>query len=215
MRVVKKKNKGSRKNLTIRRLSTYLRTIDHLRNKGIDVVSSSDLEKIEGFTQSLVRRDLSEFGSFGVRGVGYNVAVLREQIAQILGFDRHWNVVLIGSGEFSDVLIHSEAFCKRNLEIVQIFSSSVSPASFNDQKVPVHSLELLEEKLDISTVDIAIVVVPPPEVQKIIDRLGQLGVRGALYFASRPVDVPKNMIVLNMDITIELGMLTHQLCHGG
>ena len=83
-----------RKNLIIRRVSTYLRTLDHLQAKGVGIMSSRDFEKIEGVTQSLVRRDLAEFGTFGVRGVGYHVSELRDQLAHVLGLDRRRNVVL-------------------------------------------------------------------------------------------------------------------------
>lgn len=203
--------KPDKKNLIVRRLSTYLRTLDHLRNKGVEVISSSDLERIEGVTQSLIRRDLAEFGSFGVRGVGYNVPMLREQIAEILGFDRKRRVVLIGAGGFSNVLMHSDSFRKRNLEVVQIFDKAPEHVDSTLDGIPVYDMERLEQELDSRDVDLAIIAVPPPEVQTIIDRLSLIGVRGALYFASRPVRVPENMVVMNMDITVELGVLTYQL----
>jgi len=203
--------KPDKKNLIIRRLPTYLRTLDHLRNKGVEVISSSDLERIEGVTQSLIRRDLAEFGSFGVRGVGYNVPMLREQIAEILGFDRKRKVVLIGAGGFSSVLMHSDSFRKRNLEVVQIFDKAPEHVDSSLEGIPVYDMERLEQELDSRDVDLAIIVVPPPEVQNIIDRLSLIGVRGALYFAARPVRVPENMVVMNMDITVELGVLTYQL----
>lgn len=203
--------KPDKKNLIIRRLSTYLRTLDHLRNKGVEVISSSDLERIEGVTQSLIRRDLAEFGSFGVRGVGYNVPMLREQIAEILGFDRKRKVVLIGAGGFSSVLMHSDSFRRRNLEVVQIFDKTPEHVDRSLEGIPVYDMERLEQELDSRDVDLAIIAVPPPEVQNIIDRLSLIGVRGALYFAARPVRVPENMVVMNMDITVELGVLTYQL----
>lgn len=203
--------KPDKKNLIIRRLSTYLRTLDHLQKKGVEVISSSDLERIEGVTQSLIRRDLAEFGSFGVRGVGYNVPMLREQIAEILGFDRKRKVVLIGAGGFSSVLMHSDSFRKRNLEVVQIFDKAPEHVDSSLEGIPVYNMERLEQELDSRDVDLAIIVVPPPEVQSIIDRLSLIGVRGALYFAARPVRVPENMVVMNMDITVELGVLTYQL----
>jgi redox-sensing transcriptional repressor len=207
----RKRPRADKKNLIIRRLSTYLRTLDHLQNKGVKVTSSADLEMIDGVSQSLVRRDFAEFGSFGVRGVGYHVPELREQIARILGLDRHWKVALIGAGGLGSVLMHSASFKKRNLAVVQIFDHQVASAGTSIEGIPVHEIANLEQELDASCIDLAIIAVPPPEVQGIIDRLSQLGVRGALYFASRPVRIPENMVVLNMDITVELGVLTHQL----
>jgi redox-sensing transcriptional repressor len=211
MKATRKRPKPDKKNLVIRRLSTYLRTLDHLEKKGVGVVSSSDLERLEGVSQSLVRRDLAEFGSFGVRGLGYNVSALREQVAKILGLSRTRHVVLIGAKGFSSVLIHSESFNKRNLEIVQIFDSAPEHVGSAMEGIPVHDIAQLEQELDPEGIDLAIIAVPPPEVQAIINRLGKIGVRGALYFASRPVTVPENMIVLNMDVTVEIGVLTHHL----
>lgn len=207
----KKRPRIDKKNLIIRRMSTYLRTLDHLQNKGVKVISSADLEKIDGVTQSLVRRDLAEFGSFGVRGVGYHVPELREQIARILGAGRDWKVALIGARGLGSVLMHSASFKKRNLEVVQIFDHAGASVGPSIEGIPVHDIVNLEQELDASRIDLAIIAVPPPEVQGVIDRLSQLGVHGALYFASRPVRVPANMVVLNMDITVELGVLTYQL----
>lgn len=207
----RKRPRIDKKNLIIRRMSTYLRTLDHLQNKGVGVVSSSDLERIDGVSQSLVRRDLAEFGSFGVRGVGYHVPELREQIAKVLGVDRRWNVALIGAGGLGSVLMHSASFKKRNLEVVQIFDHATAVVGAAIEGIPVHDIANLERDLNASTIDLAIIAVPPPEVQGVIDRLSRLGVRGALYFASRPVRVPENMVVLNMDIIVELGVLTFQL----
>lgn len=200
-----------RKNLIIRRVSTYLRTLDHLQAKGVGIMSSRDFEKIEGVTQSLVRRDLAEFGTFGVRGVGYHVSELRDQLAHVLGLDRRRNVVLIGAGGFGSVLIHSESFKKRNLEVVQIFDQDPAHIGGSIEGISVHDMAALEQELDADRIDLAIVAVAPPEVQGVIDRLGRLGVRGALYFASRAVTAPGNMVVLNMDITVELGLLTYLL----
>lgn len=207
----KQRPRVDRKNLIIRRLSTYLRTLDHLQAKGVGVVSSRDFEKIEGVTQSLVRRDLAEFGTFGVRGVGYHVSELRDQLAHVLGLDRRRNVVLIGAGGFGSVLIHSESFTKRNLEVVQIFDQDPAHTDGSIEGIPVHDMAALEQELDADRIDLAIVAVAPPAVQGVIDRLGRLGVRGALYFASRAVRAPENMVVLNMDITVELGLLTYLL----
>ena len=207
----KQRPRVDRKNLIIRRISTYLRTLDHLRAKGVEVMSSKDFEKIEGVTQSLVRRDLAEFGTFGVRGVGYHVDELRGQLARVLGQDRRRNVALIGAGGFGSVLIHSESFRKRNLEVVRIFDHDPAHVGGSIEGIPVHDMADLELELDPRSVDLAIVAVPPPEVQGIINRLGAIGVRGALYFASRPVTAPAGMVVLNMDISVELGLLTYLL----
>lgn len=212
MNRTRKYPKPNTKNLSIRRLSTYLRTLDHLEKKGVDVVSSSELERIEGISQCLIRRDFAEFGSFGVRGVGYSVSALRGQISEILGFNQPRKVVLIGAGGFGSVLMHSEAFRRRHLEVVQIFDNSSFLVGKSIEGILIHDLERLEVDLHPARVDIALIALSPPEVQGVIDRLGQIGVRGVLYFASRPVSVPEHMTVINVDITVELGVLMYHLC---
>lgn len=207
----RKRPRIDKKNLIIRRLSVYLRTLDHLDAKGERFVSSSALEKIEGVTQSLIRRDLAEFGTFGTRGVGYSVPALRDQLHEILGFDRHWRIVMIGAGGLSNVFLHSATFQKRNLEIAQIFDSHPKHVGDTIHGITVLDIANLETELDVRHIDLAIIAVPPPETQTVIDRLGKLGIRGALYFASRPVEAPDGMVVLNMDISIELGVLTYYL----
>lgn len=207
----RKRPRIDKKNLILRRLSAYLRTLDHLDRKGEKFVSSQGLEKIEGVSQSLVRRDLAEFGTFGTRGVGYEVPRLREQIHDILIGNRIWRIVVIGAGGLSNVFLHSATFQKRNLVIAQIFDSDPHQMGASIQGITIRDMANLETELDAGHIDLAIIAVPPPQTQHIIDRLHKLGIRGALYFASRPVEIPEGMAVLNMDITIELGVLTYHL----
>jgi redox-sensing transcriptional repressor len=210
---MKKTNNGSNQisDISIRRLSSYLRTLEILEKTGVDVVSSRKLAEIEGASDGLIRKDLSLFGSFGMRGVGYSVAALKENIIKILGLDKKWNVILIGTGETSRVFIDSETFKKRNFQIIKIFHEVPELIGRKIYDLMIEDLKNLEKEVDPRLVDIAIVAVPPPDVQSIIDRLGKMGVRGALYFASRSVAIPDNMIVRNLDVSIELGTLTYHI----
>ena len=201
----------NKSNTVTRRLSVYLRTLDFLEKTGVEFTSSTELGEIEGVSPSLVRKDLSLFGSFGIKGQGYNVTLLKKQVTKILGFNRAWKIALIGAVGFSRTLAHSETFTKRNLKIINIFDNSVELIGSLLDGIPVHDIAQLETELDPRIIDMAIIAVPPPEVQRIIDRLGKIGVRGALYFASRSVIVPEGMFVLNKDITVELGVLTYHL----
>jgi redox-sensing transcriptional repressor len=194
---------------TIRRLSAYLRSLDLLRANNVEVTSSEILGEMEGINPSQVRRDLSFFGSFGVRGQGYQVSFLYRQITKILNLNRTWHIALIGAGQFSRVLLSSEAFARKNLEIVKIFDSVPEVIGKKIKEIPVLDINNLEKELDPQDIHLAIVAVPPQEVQSVIDRLGRIGIRGALYFASRSVNAPENMVVRNQDISIELGVLTY------
>jgi redox-sensing transcriptional repressor len=210
---MKKTNNGSNQisDVSIRRLSSYLRTLDILEKAGVDIVSSRKLSEIEGASDGLIRKDLSLFGSFGVRGSGYPVAALKENIIKILGLDRQWKIILIGIGETSRIFLDSETFKKKNFQIIKIFHKAPELIGRKVYDLIIADLKNLEKEVDPSLVDLAIVAVPPPDVQSIIDRLGKIGVKGALYFASRSVTVPDNMIVRNLDVSIELGTLTYHI----
>jgi redox-sensing transcriptional repressor len=198
-------------NATIRRLSIYYRALDNLEAKGIDTVQSIELCKHEGILGTQVRRDLSTFGSFGKKGQGYDVRSLKQQIAKILGLNTKWNIVLIGSVQFSTVLIHSEIFKKKNLNISKLFDEMPELIGKKINDITVSHIDTLEKEINPQTDRLAIVAVSPPKIQSVIDRLGKIGVRGVFYFASRSVTIPDNMVVFNADISIELGTLTYHI----
>lgn len=196
---------------TIRRLSIYYKTLDILEENGTIVVSSDELAAFQGIASAQVRKDLSLFGSFGYRGMGYFVSSLKQQIAKILGLNRTWNIVLIGAGQFSTVLMNSEIFLKKNLRITKIFDKTPELIGTEINGVIISDIQDLEKETDTDTDDLAIIATSPPEIQSIIDRLGKIGFKGALYFASRSVAKPEGMVVRNQDISVELGTLTYHL----
>ncbi len=145
--------------------------------------------------------------------MGYYVSTLKQQIAKILGLDRSWSIVLIGAGQFSTVLMNSDIFIKKNLRIAKIFDKTPELIGKKIDGVLISDLRNLESEIEVGKDDLAIVAVPPPEVQSIINRLGKIGFKGVLYFASRTVNAPENMVVRNQDISVELGTLTYHLTH--
>lgn len=201
-------------NATIRRLSLYFRTLDALENCGMKMVSSQELGAFEGISGNQIRRDLSYFGSFGKRGTGYDVFALKAQIARILGLDRSWNIILIGSVQFGTVLKNSAILKKKNLTISKLFDNTPKLVGKKIDGITVSHTDNLEEEIDIRTDDLAIIAVRPLEVQDLINRLAKIGLKGVLYFASRSVDVPDDMVVLNEDVSLELGTITYQITHG-
>lgn len=195
----------------IRRLSLYYRTLDILERSGIEAVSSQKLGEIEGIPDFRIRKDLSYFGSFGERGVGYNVSSLKKHITKILGLDRKWNIVLIGGVSFGAVLLNSEILRKKNLCITKIFDRTPEFVGKKINNIPVWDIDNLEKEIDPHTDDLAIIAVPPPEVQSVVDRLGKIGLRGILYFASRAISAPENTVIRNQDISVELGTITYHI----
>jgi redox-sensing transcriptional repressor len=207
----KKKEKKKISSASIRRISFYYRTLCLLERKGVKNVTSIDLAEIGGRYSAIVRKDLSSFGYFGVRGVGYDVVKLKHELANILGLNKKWNLVVIGSRPYSEVLINSESLRESNFIIKKIYEKSPDDIKKNTNDIKVLDIDQMEDTLDPQEDGIVIIALPPPEVQAVIDRLGKIGMKGVLYLASRSVKVPENMIVINQDITIELGMLTYRL----
>ena len=208
-----KKNSKRISDATIRRMSVYYRILNVLESNGIETVSSKGLGAPEGISGSIVRKDLSNFGSFGERGMGYAVSLLKMNIAKILGIDRKWNIVLVGAVQFSTVLINSDFFKKRNFYIIKIFDMTRKQIGQKINGITVSDMDNLENEIDPSEDDLAIVAVAPPEIQSVIDRLSKLGLKGILYFAARPIHVPENIVVRNQDISIELGTITYHIAN--
>jgi redox-sensing transcriptional repressor len=192
-------------------MSLYHRTLDILENAGVQAVSSHKLGQIEGVNPAQVRKDLSAFGSFGHRGFGYDVAQLKGQIGKILGLDQRWKLVLIGAGQLGNVFLNSEAFRRRNLLIGKIFDDAPELIGKRINGVIVSPMDNMEREIDPETDVLAIIALSPNRVQSVIDRLGKIGLKGALYFAARAVNVPHNMVVLNQDVSVELGTLTYHV----
>lgn len=198
-------------NSTIRRLSVYYNTLSHLKKTGIKTISSHILADIEGFTPAQIRKDLSYFGSFGRRGLGYNVVSLRKKIASILGLNKDWNVILIGAGHLGNAILNYEEIEKKKFHIVKIFDKNPKLVGKRIKGIPIYDISQMERRIDPKTDNLAILTIPPLDVQSVINRLGVIGIKGVLYFASKSVSVPKNMFVINEDTTMELETLTFHI----
>jgi len=196
---------------TIRRISMYHRTLEILEKSGVEAISSKKLAEIEGITSAQVRKDLSFFGSFGRRGFGYNVTLLKKRIAEILGLNRRWNIILIGAGHLGNALTNYEEFAKKNFIISKIFDKSPKIIGKKIRDITVQSIDDLEKYAEPKTDRLAILAIPPEDVQPILNRLADIGIKGVLYFASRTVAAPKNMVVRNEDTSIELETLTYHI----
>ena len=196
---------------TVQRLLIYHRATDLMDGNQVTATTSMELAGIAGSAPAQVRKDLSYFGCFGCRGVGYDVHALKTELSIILGLNRVWNVVVIGAGQFSDVMISSQVLNNNNFIVKKIFDKIRHRMKDKDGGISVYHMDQMETEIDPEEDDIAVIALPPPEVQAVIDRLGKIGMKGVLYFASRSVTIPKDMMVLNVDVAITLGMLTYKL----
>lgn len=195
----------------LRRISIYSRAFNRLAKRGVNYVTSMELAEINGFQPAQVRKDLSYFGCFGQRGVGYNVSKLKNELARILDLDRKRGLVVIGCAQYCGVLMNSATLKENNFNINKIYDKNPENCKGISGDISIFHIDRLEETLDPSSDNIAIIALPPPEVQDVIDRLSLIGVKAAIYLASRCVKAPDNMVIMNHDISIELGMLTFHL----
>ncbi len=196
---------------SLRRISIYFRAFNRLERNGVNHITSQELAEINGLQPAQIRKDLSYFGCFGQRGVGYNVSKLKNELAGILGLDRERGLVVIGCAKYCGVLMDSLALKANNFNINKIYDKKPGNYQCKSDGITVFPMDRLEETLDPVKDNIVIIALPPQDVQDVIDRLSRIGVKAAIYLASRCVNIPDNMVVLNHDISIELGMLTYRL----
>lgn len=193
---------------TVRRLSLYLRYLEDFEEEGIDTVSSETLARRGGTTAAQVRKDLSLFGSFGKRGLGYSVDELAGEIRQILGLDRRWNVALVGAGRIGSALFEYPGFPERGFHIVAVLDSDPDKVGDRWGDVTVRHVSRLEDTLARESVDIVILAVPVHAVEEIVDRVVEAGVRGVLNFAPTQVRVPEGVALNDVNMVLELETLS-------
>ena len=195
----------------VRRLSHYLRFLDEFEATGKRTVSSEDLAQRGGITSAQVRKDLSHFGSFGKRGMGYPVAALRERIAGILGLGRTWRVALVGAGKLGSALFHYDGFRRQGFLVVAVLDSDPAKIGRRWGDVEVESVADLPRVIRRRAIDLAIVVTPAEAAQDVADALVAAGVRAILNFAPRKLQVPPDVTLRDVNLTIELESLTFAL----
>jgi redox-sensing transcriptional repressor len=196
---------------TVRRLSLYLRFLQEARAHGEETLSSEALAARGGTTSAQVRKDLSFFGSFGKRGLGYSVEELLRAIEEILGLHRQWNVALVGAGKIGSALISYRNFQRRGFEIRAVFDSDPAKIGNLWDARPVLPDAEMERVLREESINIVIVAVPADAAQSIVDRVVASGVRAILNFAPVRLRVPDDVALRNVDMVVEMEGLTFAL----
>jgi redox-sensing transcriptional repressor len=196
---------------TIRRLSHYYRVLQEVEAEGRRMISSHRLAEREGITSAQVRKDLSYFGSFGRRGLGYNVAHLRQEIRLILGLDRRWRVALVGAGNIGAALAAYRGFGDQGFDIVAVFDRDPERVGQRVAGLPVHDLAELKPGAAAGHFDLGVIATPVRAAQEVADLLVAAGVRGILNFAPRKLFVPAQVAVRNVDMTMEFEGLSFAL----
>jgi len=194
---------------TIYRLSIYLRCLARLRENGMGTVSSEALAKAAGVKPTQLRKDLAYFGTFGTRGLGYDVIELSTKIADELGTSRLQPVVLVGVGNLGLALLSYRGFEKEGFEIIAAFDAEPRRKRDKEIKQPIYGMDKLREFTQAHGVKMAILTVPAAAAQEVVNLLVDAGITGILNFSPIVLFVPEEVIVNNVNLAIELENLSY------
>ena len=192
----------------VRRLSLYLRILEDLERKGQNTVSSEEMSGRSATTAAQVRKDLSLFGSFGKRGLGYAVTELAERLKKILGLDRRWRVALVGAGRIGSALVEYGGFAERGYDVVAIFDSDASKVGGKWGGLCVRDISEFEAVSNDESVEMVILAIPVEAVPSVMEHVEKAGSRGILNFAPTKLKVPLGVAVKDVNMVMELEALS-------
>jgi redox-sensing transcriptional repressor len=196
---------------TVRRLALYLRFLEEFEAAGRATISSGELARSGGTTSAQVRKDLSFFGSFGKRGLGYSTHDLTTHIREILGLDRTWNVVIVGAGRIGSAMAGYDGLRERSFHVVGIFDADPRRVGQALDDLTISDVKNLEAEVRRLRAQMAVLAVPSAEAQGIAARLAKAGVRAILDFSTAPLRLPAHVTVRRMNVALELEVLSHAL----
>ena len=194
---------------TIYRLSIYNRTLQRLRESGVQTVSSQALATAAGVKPTQLRKDLTYFGQWGTRGLGYDVEGLSTAITGVLGMAKLQPVILVGAGQLGTALLRYSGFAKEGFEVIAAFDADVDRKRPRDIGVPIMGMDTLAGFIRERRVKLAILTVPGKVAQEVANRLIEAGVQAILNFAPAVLHVPERIVVNNVDLAIELENLSY------
>ena len=196
---------------TVARLPVYHRVLAALQEDGVATVSSEELAQACGVTSAKLRKDLSHLGSYGTRGVGYDVEFLSYQIARELGITQPWGVVLVGVGNLGRALVSYRGFASRGFRIVGLIDTHPdvvgSAIAIGDDVHRVRALEDLRDVVRMGNASIGVIATPADAAQEVCDRLVDAGITSILNFAPVVLNVPAGVEVRKVDLAVELQIL--------
>jgi len=198
---------------TVRRLSLYLRFLEEFEGQGVETVSSGALASRGGTTSAQVRKDLSFFGSFGKRGLGYPVPELANRLREILGLKQRYQVGMIGAGKIGSALVQYRGFKQRGFDIVAIFDSDPAKIGKQWNGLTIQDIATLEAEFARRPLGMAVLVTPADAAQPVTDRLVALGVKAVLNFAPVQLVVPDDVVVKTVNLALELETLSYALAN--
>lgn len=192
---------------TVGRLPVYLRALVELAEEGAGTISSETLAEAAGVNSAKVRKDLSHLGSYGTRGVGYDVAYLIHQVRRELGLTQHWPIVIVGVGNLGHALANYRGFAERGFRIAALVDADPAKVGEVIEGLTVRRVEDLPKIVREHDVAIGVVCTPAPAAQAVADLMVAAGIRSILNFAPVVISVPPGVSVRKVDLAIELQIL--------
>ncbi|WP_344338341.1 redox-sensing transcriptional repressor Rex, partial [Kitasatospora putterlickiae] len=192
---------------TVARLPLYLRALTALSERSVPTVSSEELAAAAGVNSAKLRKDFSYLGSYGTRGVGYDVEYLVYQISRELGLTQDWPVVIVGIGNLGHALANYGGFASRGFRVAALLDADPAVVGSSAAGLPVRHMDELESIVESQHVSIGVITTPPGAAQQVCDRLVEAGVTSILNFAPTVLTVPDGVDVRKVDLSIELQIL--------
>jgi redox-sensing transcriptional repressor len=196
---------------TVRRLSLYLRFLEESAQRGVVTISSDELARRGGTTSAQVRKDLSFFGSFGKRGLGYSVPELTDSLREILGLRRDWQVIIVGAGKIGTALAQYRGFRQRGFRVIAVYDRDPEKIGTQWDAITVRDMATIEQDIAKEQPDIAVLTTPGDEAQAVVNRLIGAGIRALLNFAPVQLQVPADVTLKNVNMAMELEGLSFAL----
>lgn len=197
--------------VVVRRLPLYARSLRYLLQEGVHSVSSQELGERINVTAAQIRKDLSYFGEFGKQGIGYDVEKLLNQIERILGLTQDWPVALVGAGHLGQAIVRYEGFRRNGIHMVALFDSDPNKIGEEVAGLTILPDELIASVVREKHIRMAIVAVPAPRAQEVVDILVAAGVRAILNYAPIIVQVPEGVWVRYIDPVTVMHSMTYYL----
>ena len=196
---------------TVKRLPLYYQSLRELENKGINEISSIELSKMMGIKPEQIRKDLTAFGNFGIKGLGYEVSDLKNNIGNILGLHNNWRVAIIGMGKLGTALTNYEKLSELGFVIAALFDVDKKKIGNEINDVRIYDFEKFIPISRRKLIDIGVIAVPDEEAQKVANVLAEAEIRGVWNFTSVKLNVPYFITVVNENLTSGIGALSFYL----
>lgn len=198
---------------TVRRLSLYLGFLEELEGRGEKTVSSDVLARLGGTTSAQVRKDLSIFGSFGKRGLGYLVRELTASLRDILGLGRDWQVCIVGAGKIGLALAQYPGFREKGFNVIALYDSSPAKIGTSLNAIPVRDIRCLAADASHEQFDIGVIAVPAGAAQLVANTMAAARIKAIMNFAPAQLVVPSDIVMRTVNMGLEFEALSFALAN--